>query len=347
MPKHWYCVALLSLISAGPSFGQEQVTLKWRFEKDKPIFQEMTTETTSIMKVGGTEIKTVQKQSSRYRWTPIDEDAHGNWRIKQKLERMTLTQETTNSPPITYDSANEAATSPAVKIFKHLVGVEFTFTLDKELRVTKIEGRGEFLKKIRDSNEQAAALVKYMVSEDTLKEIAASSIVALPTRETMFRNGWERLGVNDMGAIGKFENTYRYVYKGKDRANPDLHRVEFSGSVKYVKPGPDAAAEFPFKVKEGELTAQKFVGYLLFDNRRGRVENLVMNLDITGSLTYEIGGQLVKLDLTQSTRTTSDFTGGADPLPDVIERPSPTPCVSYKPCPCRHHRLFWRLRRCR
>jgi len=347
MPKRWYCVALLWLISAVPSFGQEPEKLKWRIEKGKLIFEEMTRETTSIMKVAGSETKTVQKETYRYSWTPIEQDGQGNWRIKHKIEGMKLSQETVGVPPVIYDSSNEAANSPQSNIYKQFVGVEFIFTIDKEMRVTKIEGRDGFLKKLRDANEQLEVLVKYFVTDDALKATAALSFVAIPAREMKIGDHWERLVLFDMGPIGKYEHEFQHVYKGKDRANRDLDRIEFSGTVKYVKPSPVALPELPFKHKDGKVTAQKSVGYLLFNNRRGRVENSVMNLDITTNLIFEIAGTEVNIELRQLTRTTSDFTGGADPLPDVIESPSPAPCVHYQPCPCRRHRIFCRLRRCR
>jgi hypothetical protein len=345
MPKHWYCVALVSLFSAGPAFGQEPVTLKWRIEKDKPIFEEMTRETTSIVKVAGSETKTVQKETYRYSWTPIDQDRQGNWRIKQKIEGMKLTQETVGASPVKYDSSNEAANSPQADIYKQFVGVEFIITFDKEMHVTKVEGRDGFLKKLRDANEQVEKLLKNFVTDDFLKATAALSFIAIPAKEMKIGDHWERLILLDMGQIGKYEHEFQHVYKGKDRANRDFDRIEMSGTVKYVKPDPDAVSGSPLKPKAGKVTAQKSVGYHLFDNRKGRVENSVMNLDITTNLIFEIAGTEVNIELRQLTRTTSDFTGGADPLPDVIEPPSLPPCVSYQPCPCRHHRLFWRLRR--
>src|SRR6266852_9395334 len=102
--------ALFFLSFALPVSGQEQVTLKPRFVKGWPINQEITTETTQKMKVGGTDVKSVVRDTFYLTCTPLGEDVDGNWVVMQRLDRVNAKIETSGSPPMIYDSANGRAT---------------------------------------------------------------------------------------------------------------------------------------------------------------------------------------------------------------------------------------------
>src|SRR4029077_4177615 len=46
-----------------PATADEKVDFKWKFEKDKTIYQEMATKTIQVMKVLGMEVNQVQDQT--------------------------------------------------------------------------------------------------------------------------------------------------------------------------------------------------------------------------------------------------------------------------------------------
>jgi len=77
-------LTVVGLTTAAPA--ADTATLKWKFEKDKPFYQEMSSETTQNMKVAGSDIKNVQKQTFYFSWTPVEQDKDGNWVLKQRLK---------------------------------------------------------------------------------------------------------------------------------------------------------------------------------------------------------------------------------------------------------------------
>src|SRR6202035_2524947 len=83
--------AVLIVVGAAvPAFAQDRTTLKWRFVKDLPFYQEVSSEMTQTMKVAGSDVKNVQKQTFHSKWTPLAQDNQGNWVLKQKIERVKI-----------------------------------------------------------------------------------------------------------------------------------------------------------------------------------------------------------------------------------------------------------------
>jgi hypothetical protein len=288
----------------------DATTLKWKFEKDKPFYQEMSSDTTQTMKVAGSDIKNSQKQTFYFSWTPKEQDKDGNWVINQKIEGVKMKIEISGSPPIDYDSTKEgAASTPLGDFFKVLVGSEFKLTVDKDMKVTKIEGRDDFIKKLGGANPQMEPLLKQILSEDALKEMADPTFAAVKISEVKVGDTWDRKSKFDMGPIGRYQNEYKYTYQGKDQANAKLDRIKVDTTVKYEKPD-DAAfgGGLPFKIKTADLAAKNANGFVLFDNEKGRVEGSEANLELSGKLGIEIGGQTTNVELSQTQKTTTKTT---------------------------------------
>src|SRR4029077_20282464 len=107
---------------------------------------EMITETKQDMQVMGQKISQLQKVTFFLSWNPMDQDKDGNWTVKQKIEGLKTDIEI-GGDKIPYDSTKDDAPPNSLSgFFKALVGSEFTITIDKNMRITKIEGRDKFLK---------------------------------------------------------------------------------------------------------------------------------------------------------------------------------------------------------
>jgi hypothetical protein len=307
-------VALALVALVVPAFGQDATTLKWKFEKDKPFYQEMTTTTDQTMKVMGSDIKQNQEQTFYFSWTPVKQDGD-NWVLKQKIEGVKM-RIVIGGTPIEYDSTKEGQTQSALgDFFKALVGSEFTLTVDKNLKVTKIEGRDEFLKKLTQANPQMDALLKQILNEDALKEMADPTFASVPTEPKKAGEKWKKESKLDMGPIGRYDNTYEYTFEGQDKNNK-LYKIKVDTTLKYTPPGEGAAGGgLPFKIKSATLTSKNAGGDIFFNNDKGRVESSEMKVNLSGDLSIEIGGQTtaVHLDQTQTTKVKTTDTNPVQP----------------------------------
>src|SRR5262249_1162595 len=222
-------------------------TLKWKFEPNKPFYQKMTTKTEQTMKVMGSEVKQTQTQTFYFVWTPV-EQKDDKWTIKQKIEAVQMDIDI-GGTPIKYDSIKETTggSSPLGDFFKALIGPEFTLEVDKNLKVVKVSGREDFLQKLSKANPQMEPLLKTILSEEALKEMADPTFAAIQQdKEVSKGNNWDKTSKLNMGPIGTYENNYKYTYDGKQ---DKLDKITVETTLKYTPPGADAPGGLPFKIK--------------------------------------------------------------------------------------------------
>jgi hypothetical protein len=300
-------VALVLLVGLGtPALGQE-TTLKWNFQKGKAFYQEMTTDTKQTMQVMGMEITQNQKQTFIFSWTPQDQK-DGNWVIKQKIEGVKMDIEIGGNK-ISFDSTKDTgAANPLSDFFKALVGSEFTLTLSPKMTVTDIKGRQEFVDKLIKANQQMEPLLKQILSEQALKQMADPTFAILKTNDkgpAPVKKGdtWERTSQLDMGPIGKYDTTYKYTYEGKE-GNSKLDKISVATTLTYTAPGENSPGGLPFKIKSADLKSKDGTGTILFDNDKGRLASSEMNLKLNGKLSIEIGGMTTDVTLDQTQKTT-------------------------------------------
>jgi hypothetical protein len=289
-----------------------KVLLKWKLEKGKTFYQKMTTNTDQNMKILNSEPKQTQKQTFYFSWTPVEQKGD-DWIIKQKIEGVTMEIDI-GGTKINYDSTNPTSSTnnPLSEFFKTLVGAEFTLTLNvKDQKVTKLEGRDEFIKKLSQTNPQMHQLLSQILSEQALKDMAEPTFAAVPNKEVAKGDKWTKENTLDMGPIGKYTNTYTYTFEGPEGK---LDKIKVDTALKYIPPDDKtAAAGLPFKIKSADLKSTNGTGTVLFDPEKGRVERSNFKLDLNGELTIEIGGQTTNVQLKQTQETIIE-TSDTNPL---------------------------------
>lgn len=292
-------IMLFGLIA--PVLGQDAIELKWKFEKDKPFYQTMTTETKQTMKIMGMDIVQNQAQTFIFSWTPKEQDKDKNWIILQKIEGVKMDVEIAGNK-ISYDSTKDtAAGNPLAEFFKALIGSEFKLTVSPDLKVIKIDGRDEFIKKLIQTNQQMEPLLKQILSEEALREMADPAFAAYPAKPVKKGDSWERTSKLNMGPVGSYDTVYKYTYEGKEG---NLEKISVDTTLKYAPPGAAAVGALPFQIVSADLKGSDAKGTLLFNNETGRLESSEMGLKLTGKLTVSIGGMNTEVELSQEQKTT-------------------------------------------
>ena len=297
---------------APPAPAADKANLIWKFEKDKTFYQKMTTETHQTMKVLTNDVTQTQKQTFDFSWTPTAQNGD-DWTVTQKIVGVQMDIDLGGSK-ITYDSTKTEAQNNALgDFFKALVGSEFKLTLnmpkEKQITVTKVEGREDFLKKLTSANQQMKPLLDQILSDEALKQMATPTFAALPNKEVAKGDTWKATTTLDMGPIGKYENTFTYTYDGKntdakDDAEKKWDKIKVATELKYTPPDEKAqSGGLPFKIKSADLTSKDATGTIYYDPDKGRIARSTMSLQLNGKLNIEIGGQAteVKLDQKQDT----------------------------------------------
>ena len=289
----------------------EKVALKWKFEKDKVFYQKMTTSTEQTMKVMNNDVKQTQKQTFYFSWKPVKVEKD-KVEIEQTIEGVAMDIDIGGSK-ISYDSTKDStANNPLGDFFKALVGSKFTVTLDPaKSKVTDVQGRDDFLKKLVAANPQMKPLLEQILSKDALKEMAEPTFGVVPDKDVTVGGTWSKDTTLDMGPIGKYDNTYKYTlekYDGK------VATIKVDTTLKYKAPA-DVAGQggLPFKIKSADLKTTSATGSITFNNEKGRVEKSDMKLVLSGKLSIEIGGQATTVELSQ-TQTSAVETMDENPV---------------------------------
>jgi hypothetical protein len=313
-------LSLVFGLVASPALAQDKATLKWKFDKDKSFYQTMQTTTKQNMKVMGTEVTQNQTQTFYTKWTPESMDKDGNWTIKQTIVGVEMGIDIGGNK-INYDSRKqpEAAgtANPMNDFFKALVGSSFTVTVSPANKVTKVEGRKEFIDRLVKANPTMQPLLDQILTEESLKEMAQPAFAAVPNKEVKKGDEWKETSTLNMGPIGSYVNNYTYSYDGKNTEGSGdekkWDRIKETISLTYKPPEANAGGNLPFKIKSADLKSTSGTGTILFDTDKGRVEKASRKIDLKGELTIEIGGTSTKVELTQNQETTVT-TSDKDPV---------------------------------
>src|SRR5262245_34320332 len=169
------------------------------------------------MKVMGQDVSQKQTQTFYFSWTPKEQDKDGNWTIIQKIIGVKMTI-TINDQSISFDSTNAGAqqNNALAEFFKALVDTEFKITVNKAMKVTKVEGRDDFIKRLGTANAQMEPLLKSILSDDALKQMADPTFGFVPGKEVTKGEEWKKTTTLSLGPIGGYENVYTYKYEGKE-----------------------------------------------------------------------------------------------------------------------------------
>src|SRR5947209_8860176 len=107
------------------------------------------------------------------------------------------------------------------------------------MKITKIDGRDEFLKKLIKENQQMAPLLQTILSDEALKQMFEPAFAVVPDKPVKKGDTWNRKATLNMGPIGTFDTEYKYTYEGADENK--LQKIKVQTSLKGQPPGPNAA----------------------------------------------------------------------------------------------------------
>lgn len=288
-----------------PAAAGDKFDIRWKFEKEKKIYQEMVTKTTQAMKVMGMEVNQTQEQTFYFSWELKDEDKDKNITLLQKIEGVKLQIDIAGNP-IKFDSSSPgSANTSLAEFFKQLVGTEFKVTLDKDMRVVKVEGRDEFLKKLGQANQTMEPLLKKVLNEDALKQMADPAFGMVPGRPVAKGESWSRDSKLNLGPIGSYKNAYKYTL---ENVNKDVADIRVDSTLVYEAPT-ESGEGLPFRIKSAKLQGKDSGGRIAFDMAKGRLDKQELRVKLEGELDIEIAGTATKVELKQdqtTTITTSD-----------------------------------------
>lgn len=297
--------------------GGDTWVMKAFAKKDNVFYQELTTDTKQSMKVMGQEVKQDQKQTFYIEWK-VGEPKGDDWIVNQKIIGVKMNINIGGNT-IAYDSTDEKAPkNPMTEFFEALKQADLKLTINsKTLEVTKIEGAETLIDKLSSTNPQLQPLLKSILSNEALKQMAEPTWGAVPTKAVQKGSTWDKKYSLDLGGIGTYDTKYTYTVASDDAK---VGKVDIKADLTYKAPGD--RRNLPFEIKSADLTG-KTTGdknEAIFNKEKGLIESSSVSMELKGKMDIVISGQTTTVELNQ-TQTSTVSTSDANPLAKAAAPP--------------------------
>lgn len=278
-------VGLVALLAGGAT-AADPVALRWKLAKGDTFYVRSVNDMQQTIGVLGQTMEQQQTTTTVARFKVLEAGAD-----KTVLEQTITKVDIVGNLPGAADLAG------------NMKGATLTFTLDKDYKVTKVDGYEKYIDRISGGNEQVAQVVKAASSEDALKASVEDLLNPGPGKPVAPGDKWTRETKLALGPLGNFTVNGRYALDGVDAG---VAKVSYDADASFT-PGKGGDG-LPFQITKGELKADKYTGTLAFDTAAGRLKEVTQNVKLGGSLTVSAMGNEIELTFQQTLKVTGTVT---------------------------------------
>jgi hypothetical protein len=136
-----------------------------------------------------------------------------------------------------------------------------------------------------------------VIDEDGWKELAELTFVAPPDGQQA-GEPWRRQMTHDWGALGSWSGITTFA---PQPPNGPLAQITFTREMNYTAPR-STTGGLPFQIRDAAFELQQASGVIEFDSAKQRVRKASENFDVRGTVTAELAGVGVQIDLTEQQR---------------------------------------------
>jgi hypothetical protein len=279
-------VLALFAVAAAPAYGQ--VKMQWKFNEGEKFY---------------VEDKSTMKQKVEFQGKQFDQTVKTTMVTQYEVKKVAGDTVTLHQKFIGVDVQSQGGFGGDMdKFMEKLKGAAFTITL-KGNKITKFEGFDDFIKELAGGNDMAAQFLKMMITEETLKKSAEEAFGFLPEKAISKGDSWKRETTIPLGPLGSFKSVNDYTLEGKES---DGEKIGLKANLTYTAPkGDGGGLAGLFKITKGNLKAENARGTLIFDADKGRLVRYNMTMNFRGSLTLEVGGNQIEMDVATEQTTNS------------------------------------------
>ncbi len=287
------CLAVCVGLAASPVRGQEEVTLRYKFQEGQKLDYATDQKMAMEFTVGGQQVPMETGQVMDLTWDVGTVDKDGKARITQTVTRIRMTMGGPNGKS-EFDTQNTKDPEDPIgklvmPVFRALVGAKFMMTMDPRGQTSDFKISDKFREALQAS--PGAEQMKEMFSEKRLQQMMSQGGLMLP--EGAIRKGasWNTAMEIPMPQVGTMVVTNKNTYEGPEtREGKTVQKIGLAPTMtlKAMENAPVA-----FQIKEQEAKGSAY-----FDNQAGKV--LETSLTQTMVLEGEVGGQALKNKIKQT-----------------------------------------------
>lgn len=298
-------IASFVLAVALVSTARAQVKLEVKHPEKTSWSYQNTVKLHQVLTFMGVDIETRSEEATTTGHAVGERRADGSLPIVNSIDAVKARVELPGGLTVMFDSAEPEAGKPKEPalltlwtLLRSLSGVKYTLVLDRDGKVSAVEGTESILGNAGELDPGIRDDVKARFTPERLTQAARQEFGLFP--EVLVREGdpWERTEVMPISGGQTLTFTRRYEYLGTVKEGGqtlDKIRARATAVVYAMEPNPAS----PVKVTKSNLTVESSEGVILFDREAGRIVHRHDKTRIKGEMTLEIGNaeQPAKLDL--------------------------------------------------
>jgi hypothetical protein len=281
-----FIVAGLVLAALAPAKAADPVVLQWKLAKGDVIYAKTVQKMEQTVGVMGMSMDQNQDSTIVTKYTVLDTTSDGGFVLEQSIVKADITG---NIPGVGDTAGN-------------MKGATLTFTLDKNLKVTKVDGYEAYVEKISGGNDDIGKVLKASATPDTLKVAVEDMLAVGPGKPASVGDTWKRDTKLSVGPLGDF--TLNATYK-LDEVKDGAAKVSYTADATFA--AGKGGGGLPFQITKGELKAKDYAGSLVFDPAAGRPKSGTMSTEMGGTLTVSVNGMELDITFKQNQKVTTTF----------------------------------------
>jgi hypothetical protein len=189
---------------------------------------------------------------------------------------------------------------PGLDIGDKLSKVTFTLKLNKKMEVVKVEGFDNFMEALGQEDPMMVALLRSMFPESVVRQSFSQFFAFAPDEPLAIGDVWNHKDKMPLGPLGNMEILSRYKLQ---EVSDGVARLALTADLKWAGSDNKMPQLLPFKITDVDIKSDKFTGTLHFDIDKGRLQKLVSEAQIKGSLEADVMNQKLNLDINQKVKT--------------------------------------------
>jgi Family of unknown function (DUF6263) len=290
---------------------QAQIKLESKFPEGKALTYKTTSRTRQLLTLmGGIEKVSMLRETKLFTRSVGKRRDDSTLPIEETIQFLRAEYTVPDGIKLTLDSSepNIKIDNPQLAfladVFKLENAITYTVVLDREFKVTAIEGT----EKLKEKAEKLADSIareefQHAFGADRLKTEFEQALRILPDIPAHAGESWERTELLEIN--GKtFTVRKKYEYVGTEKKGGKIFE-KISQKVLEVKYDTNAKDELPLKVVKSGLRIQSSEGTILFDRDEGHVASASQKIQFKGNMTFSGAGveQTGEFDLNFDTNT--------------------------------------------
>jgi Family of unknown function (DUF6263) len=280
-------LAVASAFVAAPAFAQE-VKMQLKFKEGDKFWVEEVANQKQKITVMGQDIQIDMKVTTIRSFT-VQKVTSQDIVLAMKIEDVDVKSE-----------------GPLAAIFDQVTGktkgASLVLTVTPAGKVKKVEGFGEFVKKLAGGEDETAKAMKDILSEDMLTQGVEQAFAFVPEKAVKPGDSWDQQTKFALGPLGSIQLKNNYTYKGKKEGGEEI-----SDKLDMQFLPPKQGSAFAGAIVKMLKTDVKGDGKatFIFDVQKGRLANSTTSMQLQGTMTMEAGGMELQIEMLLNVNSTS------------------------------------------